>query len=50
VEDTRHGRALKPAAIDGIYAATAPDGRVIAILEDHSTRTKPVVVLRPATL
>lgn len=49
-EDTRHGRALKPAAIDGVYAATAPDGRVIALLEDHSTRTKSVVVLRPATL
>jgi tRNA pseudouridine55 synthase len=49
-EDTRHGRALKPAAIEGVYAATAPDGRVIALLEDHSTRTKSVVVLRPATL
>ena len=26
-EDTRHGRALEPAGIDGVYAATAPDGR-----------------------
>ncbi len=49
-EDVRHGRPLKPAGIEGIYAATAPDGRVIALLEDRSTRTKSVVVLRPATL
>lgn len=49
-EDTRHGRALAPAGIDGVYAATAPDGRVIALLQDGSSRTKNVVVLRPATL
>lgn len=49
-EDTRHGRPLKPANIDGIYAAKAPDGQVIALLEDRSARTKSVVVLRPATL
>lgn len=49
-EDTRHGRALKPAGIDGVYAATAPDGQVIALLQDGSARTKSVVVLRPATL
>jgi len=48
--DARHGRALKPAGIDGIYAAAAPDGRVIALLEDGPTRTGSVVVLRPATL
>ena len=35
-EDTRHGRALKPAGIDGVYAATAPDGRVIALLRDDA--------------
>lgn len=50
VEHTRHGRALDPAGIDGVYAATAPDGRVIALLQDGSARTKSVVVLRPATL
>jgi tRNA pseudouridine55 synthase len=49
-EDARHGRPLKPAGIDGVYAATAPDGRVIALLADGPTRTKSVVVLRPATL
>ncbi|MGV9800545.1 tRNA pseudouridine(55) synthase TruB [Mycobacterium sp. NPDC003449] len=49
-EDTSHGRALAPAGIDGVYAATAPDGRVIALLRDGPSRTKNVVVLRPATL
>jgi tRNA pseudouridine55 synthase len=49
-EDTRHGRPLRPAGIDGIYAATAPDGQVIALLTDSPNRTKSVVVLRPATL
>ncbi len=49
-EDATHGRPLAPAGVDGIYAATAPDGRVIALLEDGPKRTKNVVVLRPATL
>jgi tRNA pseudouridine55 synthase len=49
-EDTRHGRPLKPAGIEGVYAATAPSGQVIALLQDHTNRTKSVVVLRPATL
>lgn len=49
-EDTRHGRPLRPARIDGVYAATAPDGQVIALLQDGPSRTKNVVVLRPATL
>jgi tRNA pseudouridine55 synthase len=49
-EDTRHGRALKPAGIEGVYAAATPDGQVIALLTDRAERTKPVVVLRPATL
>jgi tRNA pseudouridine55 synthase len=45
-----HGRTLPSAGITGLYAATAPDGRVIALLRDEGTRTKPEVVLRPATL
>lgn len=45
-----HGRALGSAGIDGLYAATAPDGRVIALLRDESGRTRSEVVLRPATL
>lgn len=49
-EDARHGRALVPAGIDGTYAATAPDGRVIGLLCDEGARTRSVVVLRPATL
>jgi len=49
-EDTRHGRPLRPAGIEGVYAATAPDGQVIALLTDQPNRTKSVVVLRPATL
>jgi tRNA pseudouridine55 synthase len=49
-EDTRHGRPLKPVGIDGVYAAAAPDGRVIALLRDGPSRTQSVVVLRPATL
>jgi tRNA pseudouridine55 synthase len=49
-KDTRHGRPLVPAGIDGVYAATASDGQVIALLQDGTTRSKSVVVLRPATL
>jgi tRNA pseudouridine55 synthase len=45
-----HGRALAPAGIPGLYAATAPDGRVIALLRDEDACTKSAVVLRPATL
>ncbi|KWX56677.1 tRNA pseudouridine synthase B [Mycobacterium sp. NAZ190054] len=50
VVDASHGRPLSPAGIDGVYAATAPDGRVMALLEDAGRRTKSVVVIRPATL
>jgi tRNA pseudouridine55 synthase len=49
-ESTRHGRALQPAGIGGVYAAVAPDASVLALLEDGPQRTKAVVVLRPATL
>jgi tRNA pseudouridine55 synthase len=45
-----NGRALAAAGIDGVYAATAQDGRVIALLRDDGPRTKSVVVIRPATL
>ena len=45
-----HGRALASAGVAGLYAATAPDGRVIALLRDEGACTKPEVVLRPATL
>jgi tRNA pseudouridine55 synthase len=49
-ESARHGRALKPAGIDGVYAAAGPGGQVIALLSDETSRTKSVVVIRPATL
>lgn len=45
-----HGKPLAAAEIDGIYAAVAPDGRVMALLEDSGRRTKSVVVIRPSTL
>jgi tRNA pseudouridine55 synthase len=48
--DASHGRPLPPAGRSGVYAAAAPDGRVIALLEDAGPRTKSVVVVRPATL
>ncbi|OMC53933.1 tRNA pseudouridine(55) synthase TruB [Mycobacterium sp. IS-2888] len=45
-----NGRPLSPAGVDGVYAATDPDGRVMALLRDEGSRTKSVVVVRPATL
>jgi tRNA pseudouridine55 synthase len=50
VESASNGRALTPCGIDGVYAATASDGRVIALLSDDGPRTKSVVVIRPSTL
>ncbi|AKN17585.1 tRNA pseudouridine synthase B [Mycobacterium haemophilum DSM 44634] len=50
VEATSNGRPLSSAGIDGIYAASDADGRVIALLRDEGPRTKSVVVLRPATM
>jgi tRNA pseudouridine55 synthase len=49
-ESARHGRALEPAGLEGVYAAATSDGRVISLLRDDATRTKSVAVLRPATL
>ncbi|KZS61452.1 tRNA pseudouridine(55) synthase TruB [Mycobacterium ostraviense] len=49
-EATANGRPLAPAGIDGTYAAADVDGRVIALLRDEASRTKSVVVIRPATL
>jgi tRNA pseudouridine55 synthase len=49
-EATSNGRSLSPAGIDGVYAASDADCRVIALLRDEGSRTKSVVVIRPATL
>ena len=48
--DAGHGRPLAPAGIPGVYAAAAPDGTVMALLQDAGPKTKSVVVIRPATL
>ncbi|HUO39059.1 MAG TPA: tRNA pseudouridine(55) synthase TruB [Mycobacterium sp.] len=45
-----HGRPLQAAGIRGVYVATAPDGRVVALLRDRDNTARPVTVLRPATL
>ncbi|ORA15832.1 tRNA pseudouridine(55) synthase TruB [Mycobacterium asiaticum] len=45
-----NGRPLTAAGIEGVYAATDAEGRVIALLRDEGARTKSVVVIRPATL
>lgn len=45
-----NGRTLARAGIDGVYAASDADGRVIALLRDEGAGTRSVVVLRPATL
>jgi tRNA pseudouridine55 synthase len=45
-----NGRSLSAAGIDGVYAATDAEGRVIALLRDEGSRTKSAVVIRPATL
>jgi tRNA pseudouridine55 synthase len=49
-EAAGNGRSLSPAGVDGVYAAADPEGRVIALLRDEGSRTKSVVVIRPATL
>jgi tRNA pseudouridine55 synthase len=49
-EAASNGRSVSPAGIDGVYAAADADGRVIALLRDAGSRTKSVVVLRPATM
>ena len=50
VDSVSNGRALAPFGTDGVYAATASDGRVIALLADDGSRTKSIVVIRPSTL
>ena len=48
--DASHGRPLPAAGLEGVYAATDPQGEVIALLEDRGAGTTSVVVIRPATL
>ena len=49
-EAAANGRPLAAAGIDGVYAAATVDGRVTALLRDDGSRTRSVVVIRPATL
>lgn len=49
-EAVGHGRPLSACGIEGVYAASTRDGRVIALLRDDGAHTSSVVVIRPATL
>lgn len=49
-DSVANGRSLNPAGIDGVYAAHTADGRVMALLRDEGSKTKSVVVIRPANL
>jgi tRNA pseudouridine55 synthase len=49
-DSVANGRALNPAGTAGVYAAHTADGHVMALLRDDGSKTKSVVVIRPATL
>jgi len=49
-EATSNGRPLSAAGMDCVYAASDAGGRVIALLRDEGTKTRSVVVIRPATM
>ena len=46
--EVRYGRGLAPSGRDGVVAAFAPDGHVVALLTDRGDRARPVLVLDPA--
>jgi len=46
--EIRYGRGIGPSATDGVVAAFAPDGHVVALLTDKGDRARPVLVLDPA--
>ncbi|MFD6156588.1 tRNA pseudouridine(55) synthase TruB [Nocardia sp. NPDC060256] len=50
VDDLRNGRWLDPIGLPGIYAALAPDGRAIALLQETGKRAASVMVVRPSNL
>ncbi|MET0899304.1 MAG: tRNA pseudouridine(55) synthase TruB [Mycobacterium sp.] len=45
-----HGKTLPAAGIDGVHAVVAPDGRVMALMEESGGRSRTTVVIRPSTL
>lgn len=46
--DLRIGRPIAPTGTPGLQAALAPDGRVVALIEDRGAHARPVLVLDPA--
>lgn len=46
--ELRFGRRIAASEADGTVAAFAPDGHVVALLVNHETHAKPVLVLDPA--
>ena len=48
--DLALGKWLKPIGLRGVHAATTPDERVIALIEESGDRAKSAFVVRPATL
>jgi tRNA pseudouridine55 synthase len=45
-----HGKTLVAAGIAGVHAVVAPDGRVMALMEESGGRSRTTVVIRPSTL
>ncbi|TDE90909.1 tRNA pseudouridine(55) synthase TruB [Occultella glacieicola] len=46
--ELRYGRRLPPSGRDGVVAAFAPDGHVVALVADRGGVARPVLVLDPA--
>lgn len=46
--EIRFGRGIGASMTDGVLAAFAPDGHVVALLTDKGERARPVLVLDPA--
>lgn len=46
--DLRFGRGIPASGVDGVLAAFAPDGHVVALVTDRGDRARPVLVLDPA--
>jgi tRNA pseudouridine55 synthase len=49
-ESISQGRWLDPIGMSGVYAAVAPNGHTIALLQEKGKRASSVMVVRPATL
>lgn len=49
-ESLSQGRWLEPIGMKGVYAAIAPNGHTIALVQERGKRASSVMVVRPATL